>query len=88
MAFPGTHLLEKGLKALKENKPEEACAYFGEIIEKNKESPEAWNGLLRALIAMGEIEGAQEAIADIPEKLLEHPEIKGAQAAIEIAAKK
>ncbi|QCE32422.1 tetratricopeptide repeat protein [Acetobacteraceae bacterium] len=88
IALPSAHLLEKGFKSLEENKPEEACAYFGEMIEKNNESPEAWNGLLRALIAMDEIEGAQEAMTDIPEKLREHPEIKGAMAAIEFAAKK
>ncbi|QCE35226.1 tetratricopeptide repeat protein [Acetobacteraceae bacterium] len=88
ISVPATHLLEKGQKAIKENKFDEACACFGEILEKNPENAQAWAGLLRSLIAMDEIEAAKEALADIPETMIENAEIKGAVAALEIAEKK
>jgi putative thioredoxin len=55
-------------------------------VQQDREKPEAWGGLVRALIALGDEEQAGEILAEVPEKLAEHAEIAGARSALALAA--
>jgi putative thioredoxin len=55
-------------------------------VQEDREKPEAWGGLVRALIALGDEAQAQEILAEIPPKLADHAEIAGAKAALALAA--
>ena len=49
------------------------------------ENGDAWGGLIRALMALGQEDQAKEALAQVPAKLAEHAEIAGARAALALA---
>ena len=54
-------------------------------MQQEPEKPEAWGGLLRALMALGQEEEARAALAQVPAKLAEHAEIAGARSALALA---
>lgn len=81
-AMPATEMLSAGKKALAEGLLAEAAGLFGAVLESEAENPDAWAGLIRALIALGETEAAEDASSQIPPKLDAHPEITGARSAL------
>jgi putative thioredoxin len=85
-AAPGADLIAEGKALLEAGQPEEAAQYFAAAVQADREKPEAWGGLVRALIALGDEEQAAEILAEIPEALAEHVEITGARAALALAA--
>jgi putative thioredoxin len=84
--MPEADLLAEGRAALEAGKPEEAADAFSAILATDPESPEAWGGLVRALLAMGDEDQAQDALAQVPAKLKDHAEIAGARSALALAA--
>ncbi len=58
---------------------------FSAILAQEPESPEAWGGLVRALLAMGDEDQAQDALAQVPAKIAEHAEVSGARSAVALA---
>ncbi|KXV21009.1 tetratricopeptide repeat protein [Gluconobacter japonicus] len=80
--MPSADLLAEARKALAENLPAEAVELYAQLLDVEPENPEAWGGLLRSLLALDEIEGAEEASGQVPAKLDAHPEITGARAAL------
>lgn len=80
--MPSADLLAEARKALAENLPAEAVELYAQLLDVEPENPEAWGGLLRSLLALDEIEGAEEASGQVPAKLDTHPEITGARAAL------
>jgi len=85
-SMPSADILAEARLALESGQPEEAAALFGEILEQEPESPEAWGGLVRALLALGEEEQALAALEQVPAKIAGHAEITGARAALDLAA--
>ncbi len=55
-------------------------------MQADREKPEAWGGLVRALVAMGDEEQARDILAEVPANLAEHAEITGAKSALALAA--
>src|ERR1700733_14976237 len=85
-ALPSPDLLAEGRAALEANQPEAAADAFSAVLNTDPESPEAWGGMIRALLAMGDEQQASDALAQVPKKILEHAEIAGARSALALAA--
>lgn len=83
-AMPATEILAAGKHALAEGQAEQAVGLFAQVLDTEAENPEAWSGMIRSLISLNETESAEEALSQVPEKLLTHPEITGAKAALEL----
>jgi putative thioredoxin len=84
-ALPTTELLAEARAAAEQGNPDEAAALFSALIEQDPENPEAWGGLIRALVAAGHDDQAHEALAQLPAKIAEHAEIAGARSALQLA---
>ena len=65
-----------------------AAGIYAQIVEMAPHDPVAQGGLLRALVAAGEIEQAEAALAAVPEELASDPEIHRAVAALTLARNK
>jgi putative thioredoxin len=85
-SMPSADLLAEARAALEAGQPEVAADGFSAILNEDPESPEAWGGLIRALLAMGDEEQAQDALAQVPAKIAEHAEVAGARSALALAA--
>jgi putative thioredoxin len=83
---PGADLLAEGKALLEAGQPEQAAQMFAASVQQDREKPDAWGGLIRALLALGDEEQAQEVLAEVPAALAEHAEITGARAALALAA--
>ena len=80
--MPAADILAAAKTALADNQAAEAVGLYAQVLDAEPENPEAWGGMLRALLALDELEGAEEASSQIPAKLNNHPEITGARAAL------
>ncbi len=85
-ATPGADLLAEAKLLMDEGQPEQAAQYFAAAVQADREKPDAWGGLIRALLAMGDEEQATDLLAEVPPGLAEHAEITGARAALALAA--
>jgi putative thioredoxin len=85
-AMPEADLLAEGRAALEAGQPDAAADAFSAILGTDPESPEAWGGLVRALLALGDEGQAQDALAQVPSKIKDHAEIAGARSAVALAA--
>jgi putative thioredoxin len=84
-SMPSADLLAEARTALEAGQAEVAADGFSAILSQEPESPEAWGGLVRALLAMGDEEQAQDALAQVPAKIAEHAEVAGARSAVALA---
>jgi putative thioredoxin len=85
-SMPAADLLAEARAALEAGQPEAAADGFSAILNQDPESPDAWGGLIRALLAMGDEDQAQDALAQVPAKITDHAEIAGARSALALAA--
>lgn len=85
-AAPGADLLADGKALLEQGQPEAAAQVFAAAVQADREKPEAWGGLVRALVAMSDEEQAGDILAEVPANLAEHAEITGARSALALAA--
>jgi len=85
-AMPATDLIAEARTAMEAGQAQEAAGLFSEVLEQEPENPEAWGGMVRALLAMGEEEQASETLAQVPAKITEHAEVSGARSALVLAA--
>ena len=83
---PGADLIAEGKALLEQGQAESAAQLFAAAVQQDREKPEAWGGLARALIAMGDEEQAGEVLAEVPASLAEHVEITGAKSALALVA--
>jgi putative thioredoxin len=83
-SMPAADLLAEARAAMEQGKPELAADAFSALLSEDAEHPEAWGGLIRALLAMGDEAQAADALAQVPPKLAEHAEIQGARAALDL----
>jgi len=85
-AMPAADLLAEARAAMEAGQFEEAGGLFSALLQDDPESPEAWAGLIRVLMALGQEDQAQDALAQIPVKIADHPEVSGARSALALAS--
>ncbi len=84
-AMPSTDLLVEAKAALEQGDGQTAGELFSTILQEEPESPEAWGGLVRALLALGREDEAAAALEQVPPKIAEHAEVAGARSALALA---
>jgi putative thioredoxin len=84
-AMPATDLLAEAKAALDAGHADAASEHYSAVLEREPESPEAWGGLVRALIALGHEDQAHEALQQVPAKIAEHADVAGARSALALA---
>ena len=85
-SMPSADILAEARAALEAGQPELAADGFSALLNQDPENADAWGGLIRALLAMGDEDQAQDALAQVPTKIAEHAEVAGARAALALAA--
>jgi putative thioredoxin len=85
-SMPQADLVAEAKAALEQGQPQEAAELFSGVLQQEPENPEAWGGLIRALLALGDEDQAQDALAQVPAKIADHAEIAGARSALSLAA--
>ncbi|MBB5372507.1 tetratricopeptide repeat protein [Acidocella aromatica] len=84
-AAPAVDLIAQGKTLLEQGAAEQAAQYFAAALQEDQEKPEAWGGLSRALLALGDEHQAAEVLTQVPGKIAEHAEIAGARSALALA---
>ncbi len=84
--MPAADMVAEAKAALEEGQAQEAGEIFSAVLEQEPENPEAWGGLVRALIALGQEDQAADALAQVPAKIADHGEIAGARSALALSA--
>jgi putative thioredoxin len=75
-----------GEQVLGEGDAARAVNIFQQIREMAPEDPAVIGGLVRALLAAGNVEEASAVLAALPEELANKPEVSRARAALEVAS--
>src|ERR1700761_9458888 len=83
--MPAADLLAEAKAALEQGDAQQAGELFSALLSEEPENGDAWGGLIRSLMAMGQEEAAEEALAQVPEKVVDHAEIAGARSALALA---
>jgi len=83
---PAADLIAEAKLLLDEGQAEQAAGLYAAAVQEDREKPEAWGGLIRALLGMGDEEQAKDVLAEVPPTLADHAEIAGAKAALALAA--
>jgi putative thioredoxin len=83
--MPAADLLAEARAAMEAGEPAAAADAYAALLAEDPEGPEAWGGMIRALLAMGDEAQAQDALAQVPAKIAQHAEIAGARAALALA---
>jgi len=84
-SMPTADLLAEAKAAVEEGDHEGAAELFSLLIQQEPENGDAWGGLIRALMALGREDEAEQTLTQVPEKLAEHAEISGARSALMLA---
>src|SRR6201996_8428075 len=84
-SMPAADLLAEAKAALEAGDAQQAGELFSALLGEEPENGDAWGGLIRALMAMGQEEEAEEALSQVPEKLADHAEVAGARSALTLA---
>jgi putative thioredoxin len=84
--MPTADLLAEAKQAAAEGEHQGAIEIFSALIEQEPENAEAFAGIARSLMALGEEEQALEVINNVPTKIAEHAEISSVRSALELAA--
>lgn len=85
-AMPSAELIAEGRAALEQGQAEAAADAFSAVLQDEPENPEAWGGLVRSLVALGDDGQAEEALQQVPAAIAGHAEIAGARSALALAA--
>jgi len=78
-------LLAMGEQVLADGEPERALSIFTQIVEMAPEHPAALAGVIRSLVAAGQTDAAEAALAELPEEAAKAPEIERARSALALA---
>ena len=84
-SMPATDLLEEAKAALEAGDAQQAGELFSALLHEDKENPDAWAGLIRALVALGQEDRAKQALGQVPEKIAEHVEIAAVRSSLMLA---
>lgn len=77
--------LEAAEAMLAEGAAEDAAETFAAILGEEPENAEAWGGLIRARLAMGDTEGAESALAQVPAAAARSAPVEAARAQLALA---
>ncbi|WP_010184245.1 tetratricopeptide repeat protein [Sphingomonas sp. PAMC 26605] len=78
-------LIAMGEQVLVEGDAERAVSVFAQLSEMAPEHPAVLSGMVRALVAAGQTDEAEAAIAALPEEIAKLPEIERARTALALA---
>jgi len=78
-------VLEQAKEALEAGQIDDAIAIYRAVLAEEPETPAAFAGLVRALIAQGSIADAESVLKQVPASLANHAEIAQARSALELA---
>jgi len=81
-SMPTADLLAEAKAAADEGDTQTAAELFRALLEQEPENPEAWGGLVRAMLALGQADAAGKVLAQVPSKIADHAEIAGARSAL------
>jgi putative thioredoxin len=84
-SMPTADLLAEAKAALEQGDAQQAGELFSALLGEEPENGDAWGGLIRSLMAMGQEEAATEALEQVPEKVSDHAEVAGARSALALA---
>jgi putative thioredoxin len=84
-SMPTADLLADAKAAVEAGDHQHAGELFSALLEQEPENAEAWGGLIRALMALGQEDQAREALEQVPTKIADHAEIAGARSALMLA---
>jgi putative thioredoxin len=84
-SMPAADLLAEAKKAFEDQQFDEAANLFSALLQEDEASPEAWAGLIRTLMALGDEDGAADALDQVPAAIKDHAEIAGARSALSLA---
>ena len=84
-AMPSAELIAEGRAALERGQGEAAADAFSAVLQDEPDNPEAWGGLVRALVALGDDGQAEDALQQVPPAIAGHAEIAGARSALALA---
>jgi putative thioredoxin len=84
-SMPGSDLLAEAKAAMEGGEAQNAAELFSELLHQEPENGDAWGGLIRALMALGQEDQARQALEQIPAEIAEHAEIAGARSALALA---
>jgi putative thioredoxin len=84
-AMPAADMLAEARTAVEAGDLQAGAELFSALIEQDPESPDAWGGLIRTLLALGDEEQADDVLQQVPAKIIDHAEISGARAALTLA---
>lgn len=85
---PEEELAAAGEEALAAGDGEAAYQAYGQLLQYNPENPTAFGGLIRAMVLLGELDQAEQALAQVPVAISTHADIAGARSALELARQK
>ena len=71
-------------QALADGHPDAAIDIFQQVLQEENENPAALGGLIRALVALGDIDSAKAVLAQVPPQLANNADIAAARSAIEL----
>ncbi len=83
--MPGADLLAEARRAFDAGQFDEAGGLFSALLQEDEANPEAWAGLVRTLMAMGQEDQAADALEQLPATIRDHAEIAGARSALALA---
>ena len=83
--LPGADILAEAKAAAEQGDHQAALNLFAALAEAEPENAEAYAGLARSLMALGEEEQAGEVLTQVPEKLKDHAEIASVRSALQLA---
>jgi putative thioredoxin len=83
--LPGADLLAEAKAAVEAGDHQTALDLFAGLIQQEPENPEAFAGLARTLMTLGEEEQAQEVLDQVPDKIKDHAEVASVRSALQLA---
>jgi putative thioredoxin len=83
--LPGADLLAEAKAAVEQGDHTAALNLFAALVEAEPENAEAFAGLARCLMALGEEEQAGQVLEEVPAKLRDHAEIASVRSALQLA---
>lgn len=84
--MPAADLLAEAKAATEAGDHQGALQLFGALVQEDQENAEAWAGVARSLMALGEEGQALQVLESVPAKLKDHAEIASVRSALELAA--
>lgn len=82
---PAEQLMEMASQAREQGDHASAARAYSQLLQEEPENPEAFAGLVRCYVELGELDAAQELLDQVPVAISAHGEISGAKAALDLA---